>query len=210
MIKILLFDDNPKMLDSMRMLIETSDKLIVCGAFQNVLHAVETIRSLKPDLVLMDIDMPGLNGLEGLKQVNKHFPQLPVLMLTSFDDEEKVFRALRNGARGYLLKSMPPQKILQAIEDAYDGAVPMSDPIANKVLSFFRQPSKAESNYQLTDREQDVLKLLVEGKSYQQTADELVISYETVRTHVKHLYQKLEVATLAEAVVKAVRENLVD
>jgi DNA-binding NarL/FixJ family response regulator len=131
-------------------------------------------------------------------------------MLTSFDDEEKVFRALRNGARGYLLKSMPPQKILQAIEDAYDGAVPMSDPIANKVLSFFRQPSKAESNYQLTDREQDVLKLLVEGKSYQQTADELVISYETVRTHVKHLYQKLEVATLAEAVVKAVRENLVD
>lgn len=205
-----MFDDNPKMLDSMRMLIETSDKLIVCGAFQNVLHAVETIRSLKPDLVLMDIDMPGLNGLEGLKQVNKHFPQLPVLMLTSFDDEEKVFRALRNGARGYLLKSMPPQKILQAIEDAYDGAVPMSDPIANKVLSFFRQPSKAESNYQLTDREQDVLKLLVEGKSYQQTADELVISYETVRTHVKHLYQKLEVATLAEAVVKAVRENLVD
>lgn len=205
-----MFDDNPKMLDSMRMLIETSDKLIVCGAFQNVLHAVETIRSLKPNLVLMDIDMPGLNGLEGLKQVNKQFPQLPVLMLTSFDDEEKVFRALRNGARGYLLKSMPPQKILQAIEDAFDGAVPMSDPIANKVLSFFRQPSKAESNYHLTDREQDVLKLLVEGKSYQQTADELVISYETVRTHVKHLYQKLEVATLAEAVVKAVRENLVD
>ncbi|MEZ5172161.1 MAG: response regulator transcription factor [Bacteroidia bacterium] len=210
MINILLFDDNPKMLDSMSMLIDTSDRMSVCAAFQNVLHCEEEIKNHKPDLVLMDIDMPGLNGLDALKKVHKQFPSLPVLMLTSFEDEEKVFGALRNGARGYLLKNMPPQKILKAIEDAYAGAVPMSDQIANKVLEYFRQPGKGETDYELTERELEVLRHLVNGKSYQQAADEMIISYETVRTHVKHLYTKLGVSTLAEAVVKAVRENLVD
>ncbi len=210
MIKIILFDDNPKMLDSLITLIGTSDRIEVAAAFSNALHVIEQIKTHKPDLVLMDIDMPGINGIEGLKQIHKQFPQLPVLMLTSFDDEEKVFGALRNGARGYLLKSMAPQKILKSIEEAAAGAVPLSDNVANKVLNYFKQPSTAEINYHLTERELEVLKHLVNGKSYQQAADEMIISYETVRTHVKHLYTKLGVATLAEAVVKAVRENLVD
>jgi DNA-binding NarL/FixJ family response regulator len=106
MIKIILFDDNPKMLDSLITLIGTSDRIEVAAAFSNALHVIEQIKTHKPDLVLMDIDMPGINGIEGLKQIHKQFPQLPVLMLTSFDDEEKVFGALRNGARGYLLNQI--------------------------------------------------------------------------------------------------------
>jgi DNA-binding NarL/FixJ family response regulator len=209
-IKVMLFDDNSKILDSMCMLLDTHEGFDVCGAYSNVLNCLEEVKIKNPDIVLMDVDMPGLNGLEGLKLLTKKYPDLPVLMLTSFDDEQKVYSALRNGARGYLLKSMPPDTIVNSIKEAYAGGVPMSDRVANKVLDYFRKASRGNVDYHLTDRELDVLRLLVNGSSYQQVADELSISYETVRTHIKHLYTKLGVATLAEAVVKAVKEELID
>ncbi|MEX1188017.1 MAG: response regulator transcription factor [Bacteroidia bacterium] len=209
-IKVMLFDDNAKILDSMSLLLETHEGFDVCGTFANVLNCIEEVSHHNPDIVLMDIDMPGLNGLEGLKIIIKKFPDLPVLMLTSFDDEQKVYTSLRNGARGYLLKSMSPDIILQSIKEAYYGGVPMSDRVAKKVLDYFRKDSKGIEHYHLTEREIEVLRLLVSGKSYQQVADSLIISYETVRTHIKHLYNKLGVSTLAEAVVKAVKEELID
>ena len=209
-IGITLFDDNKKILDSLAMLIESQPGFRLCGAFLNVFNINDNVRNTEPDVVLLDIDMPGINGIDGLKSLKKEFQELPVLMLTSFNDEEKIFGSLRNGARGYLLKSTPPERILQSIKDAVNGGVPMTDDVARKVLGHFQQPAKGENNYQLTSRETDVLRLLVDGYSYQQIAERLFISFETVRTHIKHIYTKLSVSNLSEAVVKAVREQLID
>lgn len=209
-IGITLFDDNRKILDSIAMLVESYPGFRLRGAYHNALNIVEDVGRTQPDIVLLDIDMPGVNGIDGLKRLKKEYPDIPVLMLTSFDDEQKIYDSLRYGARGYLLKSTPPDRILQAIRDAVNGGVPMTDRVAVKVLDYFRQPSRGTSRYQLTGREVEVLRLLVNGAGYQEVADTLSIGYETVRTHVKHIYAKLEVANLSEAVVKAVREQLID
>lgn len=208
-IRLVLYDDNPKIIDSMTMLLESHEGFEVLDSFLNVLNCEAQISELQPDIVLMDIDMPGLTGLEGLKILTKKFPTIPVLMLTSFDDEQKVFTALRNGARGYMLKGMFPEIIINSILEAYHGGVPMSQKVANKVLDFFRKETKGSADYNLTEREIDVLRLLIKGLSYQQVANNLNVSYETVKTHIKHLYSKLGVSNLTEAVVKAVKEDIV-
>lgn len=209
-IKILIFDDNPKMLNSLLALIEAQNDMEICGAFRNAINIVEMVRGHLPDVVILDVDMPGVDGIEGLSRLKKHFENIPVLMLTAFDDREKIFAALRNGAQGYILKSTAPDQLLKSIREAHQGGVPFSNAVAHKVLEHFQKPSNATSMYNLSTREIEVLRLLVEGVSFQQVADQLHISYETVRTHIKHIYAKLNVATLTEAVVKAVREQLVD
>ena len=152
----------------------------------------------------MDIEMAGVNGIEGLKIIRKNFPEVNVLMLTVFEDNDRVFEAICAGATGYLLKKTPPIKILDAIRDVVDGGAPMTSSIARKVLQLFpRQPARSEEIDKLTHREQQVLQLLVNGYSYKMIAAELKVTLETVRTYIKRMYEKLRVHSVTEAINKA-------
>jgi DNA-binding NarL/FixJ family response regulator len=150
-----------------------------------------------PDVVLMDINMPEADGIAGLKEIKEQFPHIKVLMQTVFDDHEKIFECIRNGASGYILKKDPAPRILQAIQEVYDGGAVMNPAIALKVLEFFK-PQKVSNP--LSKRETEVLQLLAEGMSYKMIADKLFLSFNTVNTHVKHIYEKLHVSSLGEAI----------
>ncbi len=210
-IRVIIFDDNARVCDSMRMLIGGTDGFVFAGAYENCSHLVANIESSLPDVVLMDIDMPGINGIEAVKIIHKKFPDLQVLMQTTFDDDDKVFDAILAGASGYILKNTPPSRILECIREVHQGGAPMSPGIARKVLRLFSQnvPVKeAKQDFNLSPRETEVLGLLVNGKSYKMISDELGITYDTVRAHMKKIYEKLHVTSMTEAVAKAIKEKL--
>lgn len=181
------------------------------GAFADCSRLEEQIKSAKPDVILMDIEMPGMNGIEAVAQIKQLFPGIPVLMQTIFQDDEHIFNALCAGASGYLLKSADAQQYIQAIRDVRQGGAPMSGPVARRVLELFQQNVKPEvrPDYDLTQKEKEVLAELIEGKSFKMIADSLGISYETVRSHMKSIYSKLHVHSNTEAVIKALKERLV-
>jgi DNA-binding NarL/FixJ family response regulator len=210
-IRVLIFDDNPTMRDSLTLLLESSGDFRICGALEDATGVVQAVKSLQPDIIIMDIDMPGINGLDAVSIVHKNYPEIPVLMLTVFDDVDKIFLSLRNGALGYLLKSTSPEKLREALHELYDGGAPMSPVIARKVMTHFQNQHGEDKrpDYQLSQREIEVLKLLVDGYSYKMIAAELQIGFETVRTYIKRIYEKLHVQTVTEAVTKAVREGIV-
>jgi DNA-binding NarL/FixJ family response regulator len=161
----------------------------------------------------MDIEMPGLSGIEVTQHINDVFPEIKILIQTVFNDSEKIFQALCAGASGYILKNDPPHKYLEAINEVYNGGAPISASVAKKVLGFFANKnvvltSPGSTDYQLSDREKEILSLMVEGHNYKTIADKSFISYETVRTHVKHIYKKLHVASRSEAVMKAIQQGL--
>lgn len=203
-IRVALYEDNAPLRDSMRILFSGLDQFDLVGSYGDCMNIEEEVRRLEPDVILMDIDMPMRSGIEGAflaKQVN---PAVEVLMLTVFDDNDKVFQAICAGASGYLLKKTPPVRILEAIEDIYNGGAPMTPSIARKVLELFpRQPAANTELDKLTPRELSVLQSLAKGNSYKMVADELGISIETVRTHIKRIYEKLHVHSVAEAIAKA-------
>lgn len=210
-IRVLIFDDNPSMRDSLTLLIESSPDFRICGALEDALDVEQAVKSLQPDIVIMDIDMPRKNGLDAVSIIHKNSPEIPVLMLTVFDDVDKIFLALRNGALGYLLKSTSPEKLLEALRELISGGAPMSPAIARKVMTHFQsqRDDMQLPDYLLTQREKEVLQLLVDGFSYKMIGAQLQIGFETVRTHIKRIYEKLHVQTVTEAVSKAVREGLV-
>jgi DNA-binding NarL/FixJ family response regulator len=158
----------------------------------------------------MDIDMPGVGGLVGLQSIKSHFPAVKVVMLTVFDTNENVLEAMKLGADGYLLKKTPPIKLLEAIQDVYNGGAPMTSSVARQVLELFaRKPVRSlEENYQLSEREKEVLQWLVNGYSYKMVAAQLFISLETVRSHVKKIYEKMHVNSKTEAVAKALKGKM--
>ena len=212
MIKVFIYDDNASRRESLGMLLDSYPEISVEGNFPNCLHMMEQITELQPDVILMDIQMPGISGIDAVKQINKVFPNIKIIMQTVFEDEEKIFDALRFGAGGYLLKKDNPEKIVSAIQDIMNGGAPMTPVIANKVLQFFRieQTHGNQANdYGLSDREKAVLKSLVEGKSYKMIAESMNISYHTVNSHVRKIYDKLQVHSAGEAVNKAVKQNIV-
>lgn len=155
------------------------------------------MKEYQPDVVLMDLNMPIVDGLEGLKIIKARFPQIKVLVQTAFDDSDKVFSAISNGASGYILKSDNPRKILQAIEEVYEGGAAMNPAIAKKVLEYF-QPKKQDKL--LTNKELEVLEYLAEGLSYKMVADKMGVSYTTVNSHTKNIYNKLHISSLGEAI----------
>ena len=181
------------------------------GYFANADNLNENIARTKPDVVLMDIEMPGINGIQAVQQLKSAFPTVQVLMQTIFQDDNNVFQAICAGASGYLLKSASPDEYLQAVRDVYNGGSPMSGPIARKVLQRFQQSIQPEkpAQYDLTPKELEVLSQLVEGKSFKMIADSLHVTYETVRSHMKNIYAKLHVHSNTEAVIKALRERIV-
>ncbi|HEV7780946.1 MAG TPA: response regulator transcription factor [Chitinophagaceae bacterium] len=196
-IKVFIYDDNHARRDSLKALLELSPEVSFCGEAENCLHVQRDMGSCFPDVVLMDINMPGADGITGLKEIKKNYPHIKVLMQTVFDDTDKVFECIRNGASGYILKKDPPQRILQAIQEVDDGGAVMNPGIALKVLEYFK-PQKIDSP--LTERETQVLRLLADGLSYKMVADKLYLSFNTVNTHVKHIYEKLHVSSLGEAI----------
>ena len=209
-ISVVIFEDNGNLRRGMQTLINGTMGFECAGAFGNCDNLIKNISDSKPDVVLMDIDMPGTNGIEAVKMLKNQFPEVKILMQTVFDDDEKVFNSICNGAEGYILKSTPPVQILESICDIHEGGSPMTPSIATKVLSMFRSGTKFKKNesFDLTEREIDVLKYLVEGMSYKLIAEKCFITFETVGTHVKNIYKKLQVHSKTEAVAKALKERI--
>ena len=209
-IGISYYEDNRELREGLSFLIQATPGLRLLGAFANCQHLPEEVRTLKPDIVLMDIDLPGLSGIEAVPLVKAVAPATQVLMLTVFDDEDKIFRAIRNGASGYLLKHTSPSELMAALFDLHSGGSPMTASIARKILLHFQQPKAQPSeDYHLSLRELDIVKGLVAGYSYKLIASELFIGIETVRSHIRSIYDKLQVNSKTEAVLKAMRAGLV-
>lgn len=208
-IKVILYDDNASLRDSVAMLLEESEDFTLAGTFSNCLNLTNNIIDTKPDVVIMDINMPGVNGIEGVKVIRKTFPTVQILMLTVFSNDENVFAAIKAGAAGYILKSAEPQYLLRAISEVYNGGAPMTPGIARKVLLQFQDMLPDENkDYHLSQREKEVLALLVEGHPYKIIGSKLNITYDTVRAHMKKIYEKLHVASMTEAVAKAINQKL--
>ena len=209
MIKVMLYEDNPQLREGLTMLIDGSDGFTVLASYKNCDNVTDEVAAWSPDVILMDIDMPGTNGIEGLKRIREIDTDVKILMLTVFDDNKNVFDAIRNGANGYVLKKTPPAKLLEYIQEAASGGAPMTASIATQVLKMFSQitPSQNE-DYNLSDREKQVLQLLVDGYSYKMIASEMFISIDTVRSHIKKIYEKLHVNSKSEAVAKAFKDKL--
>ncbi|MDI9865973.1 response regulator transcription factor [Flectobacillus longus] len=211
-IKIIVYEDNPDLRESLSVLLRGSMGFELVGAFVNCENVEAQVNLYKPDVVLMDIDMPVANGINGLKTIKRIAPHVNVLMFTVFDDNENIFEAICSGAVGYMLKRTPPTKLLEAIIDAHHGGAPMTSSIARKVLQMLpqQQPRVADNvSYKLTERETEILNLLVKGNSYKMIADKCGITMDTVRSHIKKIYDKLHVHSQTEAVAKAIHERIV-
>jgi DNA-binding NarL/FixJ family response regulator len=210
MIKLLLYEDNPQLREGLTMLISGSEGFDVLAAFKNCDNIIDEVEAFNPDVILMDIDMPGVNGLEGLKRVRAVNSAVKILMLTVFDDNKNVFEAISNGANGYILKKTPPAKLLEYIAEAQTGGAPMTASVATQVLKMFSSMNADKGeDYNLSEREKQVLQLLVDGYSYKMIAGEMFIAIDTVRSHIKKIYEKLHVNSKSEAVAKAFKDKIV-
>lgn len=212
-IRVAIFEDNKLVRDALQAILNGTPGYSCSGAFADGNNWELSIKRSTPDVVLMDIEMPGLNGIEVTGLLCEKFPDIKVLIQTVFNDSEKIFHALCAGASGYILKNDPPHKYLEAINEVYNGGAPISATVAKKLLGFFSNKNvvlvaPGNTDYLLSDREKELLKLMVEGHNYKDIAEKAFISYETVRTHVKHIYKKLHVASRSEAVMKAIQQGL--
>jgi DNA-binding NarL/FixJ family response regulator len=211
-IRVAIFEDNPIMMDAYRSILNGSPGYTCTGSFTSCNDWKHDIEKSKPDVVLMDIEMTGIKGIKATGLIKKEFPDVRILVQTVFEDDTKIFEALCAGANGYILKSTSPVKMLEAITDVQNGGVAFSPAVAAKVAILFQKfiaPSATINNYQLTNREKEILQLLTEGMPMPRIAEKIFLGYETVRGYVKSIYQKLHVASATEAVAKALKEKLV-
>lgn len=213
MIRVAIYDDNSSRRESLAALLKMTPEYLVAGMFENCARVKEDMETCKPDLVLMDLEMPVQNGIYGIGSIKKLYPYIRIIVQTAYDDDDRVFAALRAGAEGYLLKTASVEKILQSIDDVLKGGASMSPSIAAKVIQYFEQqkqlPESTPVTYNLSARELDVLKRLSHGKGYKAIADQLGISYFTVNNHIKKIYEKLQVHSLGEAIGIAYKNGLV-
>jgi DNA-binding NarL/FixJ family response regulator len=207
--KIAVFEDNKKFRESLEFVIVTSSDMELCGSFEDTNRLQYRIEALQPDVVLMDINIPGKNGIEAVKEIKAQFPKVQVCMQTVFEDEDKIFASLCAGASGYILKNTSSEKILQAIRDVSEGGTFFTPSVAKKVLQSFQQQAVQAEYIQLTEKEKEVLKYLVEGLSYKMIAEKVCLSFHTVHTHLRHIYEKLHVNSKGEAINKAIKNKLV-
>ncbi len=209
--RIAVFDDNSKRRESLEMLIDLTDGMSCVGSFPDCSNVLNDIEKSRPDLVLMDIDMPNVNGIEGVKIIRSKYTTVKILMQTVFEDDEKLFACIRAGADGYILKKAQPQELLNAIDDALKGGAPMTPSIARQVLRFVgsTENKKQTEDFNLTARETEILSLLVQGLSYKMIASRCFISLPTVNSHIQNIYEKLQVHSVVEAVTKAIGNKIV-
>jgi DNA-binding NarL/FixJ family response regulator len=209
-IKVVIFEDNDQLREMLFQMINISEGLSCTGAYANAMDIEYKIRRSQPDIVLMDIDMPGINGVEAVKIIKEKFPQMLVIMQTIFEDNDKVFDSICAGANGYLLKSSLTDYLIPAIKELNNGGAPMTPSIAKKVLNRFQEqnPYIQKDDYKLSDREKEVLACLMKGMSYKMIAGACNISIDTVKFHIKKIYEKLHVNSKSEAVIKAMRDKL--
>lgn len=213
-VRIAIFDDNRNIRESVGLLLQTEPEFELTGSFSHVLDCVDDVKSCSPDIVLMDIEMPGMTGIEAVATLKKELPHIQILMQTVFEDDDRVFDSICAGASGYILKNHLNTRLIDFIKEVNMGGSPMSPTIARKVLNkmqdtVVRQKPGETVDYKLTQREKEVLGCIVNGLSYKMVADKLNISYETVRTHIKKIYEKLHVASLTEVVAKAINQKIV-
>jgi DNA-binding NarL/FixJ family response regulator len=203
-IKVAIVEDLRDIREGLAQLINATPGFRCTGAYASMEDALEKIPHNLPDLVLSDIGLPGMDGISGIAILKERFPELLILMLTVYDDNERIFDALCAGACGYLLKKTPWAKLVDALKEAVDGGSPMSPEVARRVINLFREikPPK-EATYELTPHEVRLLRMLVEGHSYKTAANELHVSVNTIKFHLRHIYEKLQVHTKSEAVAKA-------
>jgi DNA-binding NarL/FixJ family response regulator len=211
MIRVLIFEDNKNFRESLSLYLASADGIWLSGAFADATDAVKLIKKYKPDVVLMDIQMPHKSGLDALLDIKTTDSNIKVLMQTVFEDEDKIFSAICGGANGYIIKNPKPETYVQAIVDVFNGGSHLSPNIASKVMGMFQSKFATPDNQhiQLTQREKEVLQCMVKGLSYKMIADACDISYNTVHSHVKNIYEKLHVNSASEAVVKALGLRLV-
>ena len=196
-IRIFIYDDNKERCDSLRSLISLYDEYKYVGEAADCTNVIADMEKHCPDVVLMDINMPCVDGIEGLQRIKQKFPDIKVLMQTAYDDSDKIFTSIAAGASGYILKNDKPVRILQAIQEVYEGGAVMNPAIARKVMDYFK-PKEHKSP--LTTKESQVLALLADGLSYKMIADKIGVSYNTINTHTKHIYEKLHISSLGEAI----------
>ena len=202
-------EDRREIREGLAALIDSAPGFTCEGRYRSMEEALDGFRNRPADLALVDIELPGMSGLEGMRLLRTQYPRMLLLMLTVYDDDERIFEALCAGACGYLLKKTPPAKLLESLREAVDGGAPMSPDVARRVIRLFRDvrpPEKAD--YDLTPHEIRLLKLMVEGHSYKSAAGILHVTPHTVSFHLRHIYEKLEVHSKSEAVAKALRSRL--
>lgn len=210
--KVLIYEDNRNLRESLTQLLSRESDIKVLNSYQDCIDVEEHIKKFRPDVVLMDIDLPELNGIEGVKKIRQVDQNTNILMLTVFDDTYLVYDALYAGANGYLLKKYISTRLINSIRDVLEGGTPMSPSIARIIVDNIQKKGspKEASEYNLTPREVDVLNSLAKGNSYKMVAGELFISIETVRSHIKNVYSKLHVQSQSEAIGKALREGIIE
>lgn len=210
-IKVTIFEDNSSLRKSLFQLIDGSEGFRCVGAFEDCLNLLKNIEDTKPDVVLMDIEMPGINGIEGVRVLREKYPDLKILMQTIFEDNEKIFNSILAGASGYILKNTSPTRFLDFIKETYEGGAPMSPSVASKVMKMVvdQSPNAKVNNFNLTEREKNVLSCLVKGMSYKLIGDACSISIDTVRGHIRNIYEKLHVHSKGEAVATAIKSRIV-
>jgi DNA-binding NarL/FixJ family response regulator len=204
--RIVIIEDNIPLGKAFEEIINSNDNYKVIDNYSNCEDAIENLINDSPDIILMDIDLPGINGVEGTKIIKKKTPKVNIIMITVYENSEMVFDALCSGACGYLTKNLKPQELINALEEAVSGGAPMSINIAKMVVNSFQKKS---SDIVLSEREKDVLTFLAEGNSYDSISEKLFISKNTIKFHLKNIYIKLQVHSNIEAVLKASKENLI-
>lgn len=207
--KLVIFEDNARLRQSLELLLNDEVLFKVVGAYNDCRNAVQVIEDTGAELAVMDIDMPGITGLEGVQQIKAVYPEVKIVMHTVFDDDTRIFDSLCKGADGYLLKNTPPMQLIQSLEEVMKGGAPMSPFVAQKVFQYFRQKPVLNDEYKLTPREKEVLELLVKGNSYKMIANACDVSIDTVKRHLQHIYHKLHVNCGTEAVAKAIQQKIV-
>lgn len=211
MIKIAIFDDHKHRRDALKLMISLRKDMECTGDYENCSNLVPNLKNNVPDVVLMDINMPEVDGIEGVKLLQQHYPGTFIIMQTVFEEEEKIFNCLQAGAHGYILKNASNEKMIEGILDVVNGGAPITPSIARRVLGYFgkKADKSATGEYNLSKREIDILNLLVKGYSHKMIAAELFISVFTVNNHIKNIYQKLQVHSVSEAVATAIQKNIV-
>lgn len=211
LIKAAIVEDQREIREALTALINGTAGYCCTGSYRSMEEALDKITHSVPDVVLSDIGLPGMSGIEGIRILKERYPHLQILMLTVYDDDERIFDALCAGACGYMLKGTPPVRLLESLKDAVQGGGPMSPEVATRVIGLFREIRPPErADYELTPHETRLLKLLIEGHNYTTAAEELGVSFNTIKFHMRRIYEKLQVHSKSEAVSKALRDRLVN